>query len=113
MAKSSTSFGAGNRANPKGRPKSLTEWRASDHARRLRQVALDALELAATSALRSADRIVAAREILDRTDGKPIAAVEISGPDGERTTFNLSVFSTEQLEQFHAMSQVLKGGGGR
>jgi hypothetical protein len=51
----------------------------------LRQV-VDALLVKA-----KAGDVVAARELLNRTVGKPVAPVEVSGPDGERLGAGLSL----------------------
>jgi hypothetical protein len=73
-------FTEGNRANPGGRPKALAKWRASEEAQRLRDLSYEALEDALGKGNETKDRITAARELLDRIEGRPVQA--ISGEDG-------------------------------
>ncbi len=69
-----------NCANPGGRPKALGLWRKSPEAQRLRDLSYAALEDALGEEQDTKDRIAAARELLDRIEGRPIQMV--TGEDG-------------------------------
>lgn len=76
-------FVKGQSGNPGGRSKVLAEWRKSDEAQRLRDLAYSALEQAVTAAdseIEWRDRNTAAGMLLDRIEGKSIQA--ITGDDG-------------------------------
>ncbi len=81
MARSSTSFGAGNNANPKGRPKLVHEVRqlaqahVADCIAGLAKIANDPKEPTAA-------RVAAYNAILDRAVGKPTQAIEGTGDAG-------------------------------
>ncbi len=75
--------------NPGGRPKALSKWRASEEAQRLRDLSYAALEDALSPANEPKDRITAARELLDRIEGRPVQAV--TGDDGGPIRFDIGV----------------------
>lgn len=73
-------FRKGQSGNPSGRPKALADWRRSDEAARLRDLAYDVLEQCVKSKKAMwKDRVTAASILLDRTEGK--ACQPITGPD--------------------------------
>lgn len=76
-------------ANPGGRPKALAKWRASEEAQRLRDLSYEALEDALGVKNETKDRITAARELLDRIEGRPVQA--ITGEDGGPVRVDLGV----------------------
>lgn len=88
----------GQSGNPGGRA------RVTDSIRRVRELALqkspEALEILwqiAKDGDRDTARVAACREILDRGIGKPVQAVELSGPDGEPIKADLTSLTTEEL----------------
>ena len=87
-------FEKGKSGNPGGRPKALAEWRKSDEAQRLRDLAYETLEDACINGDKTSDRIMAARELLDRTEGKAIQA--IAGEDGQPIRIGVDVLGALQ-----------------
>jgi hypothetical protein len=99
----------GQSGNKKGRPPGRTEWRESVEAQRLRDVAYQTLEQVARGIITAPakDRVAAARELLDRVEGKAVQAIEMSGPDGqpiETRTEKLRRVSPEGLEQLRLIA---------
>jgi Family of unknown function (DUF5681) len=72
----------GQSGNPKGRPKSLS--RAQDLARDYTETGIETLVRIMQRGRPDGARVSAAVAILDRAWGKPVQAVEHSGPEGER-----------------------------
>jgi hypothetical protein len=88
----------GQSGNPGGRPKALAEWRKSDEAKGLRDLAYDVLEAACSegNAVEWRDRISAAKELLDRIEGKPAQA--LTGGDGGPLQVGVIVLPPEELD---------------
>lgn len=99
----------GTSGNPGGRSKVLSEWRKSDEAQRLRDIAYETLEQVVTSQTAThRDKVIAAGMLLDRVEGKPIQA--ISGPDGGPIqTVDLSNLSVAQLEELETLRKTAMG----
>lgn len=85
----------GQSGNPSGRPKRFAEFRKSEEAVRLRDMAYSVLVAACDpeNEVEWRDRITAARELLDRTEGKPVQA--ITGEDG-KISIGVIVLPTEE-----------------
>jgi hypothetical protein len=95
MAKSSTSFGKGNCANPGGRPALPKEIREACQAVSLEAV-LVLTDLMRNTAVKPVDRINACDKLLNRAYGTPPQAVEISGKDGDPFTHSLITVTFEK-----------------
>lgn len=106
-------FEKGKSGNPGGRPKMLAEWRESLEAKRLRDVAYQTLEKVCKDDRAPAkDRAWAADKLLDRIEGKPIQAIEMSGPDGkpiETRAERLERLSPDQLRQLREIAKQARG----
>lgn len=102
-------FEKGQSGNPGGRSKVLSEWRKSEEAQRLRDIAYETLEAVITADSAShRDKVIAAGMLLDRTEGKPIQA--ISGPDGGPIqTLDLSNLTVQQLEELEKLRRAAMG----
>lgn len=89
----------GQSGNPKGRPKKFADWRESDDAQRLRDLAYEVLEAACCedNDVEWKDRIAAAKELLDRTEGRPSQA--LTGAEGAPLRLGVVVLPTEDGDQ--------------
>ena len=87
MARSATTFGAGNCANPKGRPKSVAAVRELAGVHTKAAIATLAGIMADEDEQATA-RVAAAKELLDRAHGKPAQGVEVTGKDGSNLLDN-------------------------
>lgn len=91
----------------------LAEWRAGIEAQRLRDVGYQTLEQVCKDTTASAkDRAWAADKLLDRVEGKPVQAIEMSGPEGapiETRSERLERLSPEQLRQLKEIARRARG----
>lgn len=106
-------FVKGQSGNPGGRPKKLSAWRDSGEAKRLRDVAYQTLEeVCRDTNAPPRDRAWAADRLLDRVEGKPVQAIEMSGPDGtaiRTTSEQLQRLSPDALRQLREIAKQAKG----
>lgn len=103
-------FKKGVSGNPGGRPKVLKEALAEE-----RQYAPDVLRRIRIIALEEPDpraAVVAGREFLDRTVGKPTVAVQLTGAEGgpiEVQHVDIRKLSIEQLRQLESLLAAAAG----
>lgn len=88
-------FQKGKSGNPGGRPKTLAEWRKGPEGQRLRDLAYEVLEKCASDArAKWRDRVMAAKELLERTEGK--APMTLEDADGNKMHVGVIVLPGEQ-----------------
>lgn len=75
--------------NPGGRSKNLSAWRKSPEAQELRDLSYATLKEIVQPQNRAQDRLIAARELLDRIEGRPVQMVGTEDNSPVRVDFDL------------------------